>query len=102
MKQVEPRLFVDEGWNQKNGIWYKGYSTECILEDSIYDIVNGYQPSGKYCVICNGEVYYPMLRGFPIYILAKQKTNLKLDGFEAEIYKSEPMPDIGRCIPSTV
>ena len=94
MKQVEPRLFLDEGWNQKNGIWYKGYSTECILEDSIYDIVNGYQPSGKYCVICNGEVYYPMLRGFPVYVLGNQKTNLKLDDFEAEIYEPRPMPDI--------
>jgi hypothetical protein len=94
MKQVEPRLFVDEGWNQKNGIWYKGYSTECILEDSIYDIVNGHQPSGKYCVICNGEVYHPILRGFPLYFNGHKKTNLKLDDFEAEIYKPEPMPDI--------
>lgn len=93
MKQVEPRLFLDEGWNQKNGIWYKGYSTECVLEDSIYDIVNGYQPSGKYCVICNGEIYHPILRGFPVYSRDTQKTNLKLDEYEVELYSILPPPE---------
>jgi hypothetical protein len=88
MKQVEPRLFVDEGWNQKSGIWYKGYSTECVLEDTIYDIVNGYQPSGKYCVICNGEVYHPILRGFPLYSLGSNKTNIQLSGYDPAIYPS--------------
>lgn len=88
MNQVEPRLFLDDGWNQKSGIWYKGYSTECVLEHSIYDIVNGYQPSGKYCVICNGEVYHPILRGFPIYFLNDQKTNLKLEGFSISGYET--------------
>jgi hypothetical protein len=86
MKQVEPRLFVDEGWNQKNGIWYKGYSTECVLEDSIYDIVNGYKPSGKYCVICNSEVYHPVLRGFPLYSLGNSKTNIQLSGYDPVVY----------------
>lgn len=94
MKQVEPRLFLDEGWNQKNGIWYKGYSTECVLEDSIYDIVNGYQPSGKYCVICNDEIYHPVLRGFPVYFLEKQKTNLKIEGYEAARYTNPKMPAV--------
>lgn len=81
MRQVEPRLFVDEGWNQKNGIWYKGYSTECVLEDAIYDIVNGYKPSGKYCVICADEIYHPLLRGFPVFEFNNDKTNIKLDNF---------------------
>jgi hypothetical protein len=88
LTQVEPKLFLDQGWNQKSGIWYKGYSTECVLEDSIYDIVNGYQPAGKYCVICNGEVYYPVLRGFPLYSLGSNKTNLQLSGYDSVIYPS--------------
>jgi hypothetical protein len=93
MKQVEPRLFLDGGWNQKNGIWYKGYSTDCVLEDSIYDIVNGYQPSGKYCVICNSEIYHPILRGFPIYLVGSNKTNLKLDGYEIQLYETLEEPN---------
>ena len=88
MKQVEHRLFLDDGWNHKSGIWYKGYSTECVLEDSVYDIVNGYQPSGKWCVICADEIYHPVLRGFPIYELNGSKTNIKLDGYEISIYPS--------------
>lgn len=81
LTQVEPRLFLDKGWDQKNGIWYKGYSTECVLEDSIYDIVNGYQPAGKYCVICNDEIYHPVLRGFPLMEYDGNKTNIKLPNF---------------------
>lgn len=88
--QVEPKLFLDHGWNQKSGIWYKGYSTECVLEDSIYDIVNGYQPAGKYCIICNGEVYHPVLRGFPLYSLGSNKTNIQLSGYDSVIYPSIP------------
>lgn len=90
MKQVEPRLFLDDGWNQKSGIWYKGYSTECVLEDSIYDIVNGYQPAGKYCVICNGEVYHPPLRGFPLYAKDDILTNLKFENFDLVLYEVFP------------
>lgn len=88
LKQVEPRLFLDDGWNHKNGIWYKGYSTECVLEDSVYDIVNGYQPAGKYCVICAGEIYHPLLRGFPVYEHEDVKTNLKFDDFSRADYKT--------------
>jgi hypothetical protein len=90
LTQVEPKLFLDQGWNQKSGIWYKGYSTECVLEDSIYDIVNGYQPAGKYCVICNGEVYHSVLRGFPLYSLGSNKTNIQLSGYDSVIYPSIP------------
>jgi hypothetical protein len=90
LTQVEFKLFLDQGWNQKSGIWYKGYSTECVLEDSIYDIVNGYQPAGKYCVICNGEVYHSVLRGFPLYSLGSNKTNIQLSGYDPAIYPSIP------------
>ncbi len=90
LTQVESKLFLDQGWNQKSGIWYKGYSTECVLKDSIYDIVNGYQPAGKYCVICNSEVYHPVLRGFPLYSLGSNKTNIQLSGYDSVIYPSIP------------
>lgn len=90
LQQVESKLYLDMGWNQKSGIWYKGYSTECVLEDSIYDIVNGYQPSGKYCVICNGEVYHPVLRGFPVFGKDNQITNIKIDGFDPLPYQTLP------------
>lgn len=93
LKQVEPRLFLDDGWNHKSGIWYKGYSTECVLEDSVYDIVNGYQPAGKWCVICADEVYHPVLRGFPVYIQDKSRTNIKLDGFDWGEYNCLPPPE---------
>ena len=43
--KVEPNLYLDKGWNHKSGIWYKGYSTECVLEDSVYDIGNGFNLS---------------------------------------------------------
>lgn len=86
MKQAEPHLFLDDGWNCKSGIWYKGYSTECILEDAVYDIVNGYQPAGKWCVICNGEIYHPVLRGFPVFSNETTLTNLKIDGLDWHIY----------------
>lgn len=97
LTQVEPKLFLDQGWNQKSGIWYKGYSTECVLEDSIYDIVNGYQPAGKYCVICNSEVYHPVLRGFPLYSLGSNKTNIQLSGYDVVIYPSIP-PQTGSVL----
>lgn len=91
--KVEPNLYLDKGWNHKSGIWYKGYSTECVLEDSVYDIVNGYKPSGKYCVICAGEIYHPVLRGFPIYGKDKEKTNIKLVGFSPVEYDVLPFQE---------
>lgn len=93
LKQVEPRLFLDDGWNHKSGIWYKGYSTECVLEDSIYDIVNGYQPAGKYCVICAGVVYHPVLRGFPLFGSEENITNIKLENFEIIKYDNPSYSD---------
>lgn len=92
--QVAPRLFLDEGWNQKSGIWYKGYSTECVIEDSIYDIVNGYQPAGKYCVICNDEIYHPVLRGFPVFQFEDNLTTLELPGYSAMLYDYPAVPKL--------
>jgi len=88
LTQVSPNLFLDKGWNESNGIWYKGYSTECVLKDRIYDIINGFQPSGKYCVIYNSEIYHPVLRGFPLYSLGNNKTNIQLSGHTPVIYPS--------------
>lgn len=93
MKQVEPRLFLDEGWSNLDGIWYKGYSTDCKLSESLFDILAGYQPAGKWCVIFNEQVYHPVLRGFPIYVSGPDKTNLKVDGFAIVLYQTPPAPN---------
>ena len=90
--QVEPRLFLDQGWNQYENIWYKGYSTECVLSEKLSDILEGYQPSGKWCVIHEEKIYHPVLRGFPIYHKDDEQTNLQLEGFEVLIY-SNPETD---------
>jgi hypothetical protein len=97
MKQVEPRLFLDEGWNQLNSIWYKGYSTECSLKDSLADILDGYKPDGKWCVIYNSQIFHPVLRGFPIYELKNNKTNLNLEGYSIKLY-SEIDPTEGSTL----
>jgi hypothetical protein len=94
LTQVQENLFLDQGWSELNGIWYKGYSTECSLKDSLTDILSGYQPAGKWCVIYERQVFYPKLRGFPLYYNGDKKTNLKLADFKEEIYKAVPMPDI--------
>ena len=94
LTQVQENLFLDQGWNESNGIWYKGYSTECKLKDSLTDIIDGYQPTGKWCVIVNNQVYYPKLRGFPVYVNGDQKTNLKLVGYEPEFYKVVQLPEM--------
>lgn len=86
LTKVEPRLFLDDGWDYQTGVWYKGYSTECKLKDCLSDIISGYQPAGKWCAIHNGKVYHPNLRGFPMYRNAESATNLNLDGYEAVVY----------------
>lgn len=91
LNQVEPRLFLDDGWNYQYGVWYKGYSTECVLKDSLIDIIDGYQPSGKWCVIFNDQVYHPVLRGFPLYELEGSLTNLLIDGYQTKLYPN-PSP----------
>lgn len=97
LKEVESNLYLDEGWNQKHGVWYKGYSTECVLADAVDSIIDGYRPVGKWCVIHDGQVYHPTLRGFPIYELGNSKTNLKLEGYDIKLY-----PDIDPIEGSTL
>lgn len=79
--QVDTNLFLDKGWSNVGSIWYKGYSTECKIFEKLPDILQGYQPPGKYCVIHNNQIYHPALRGFPLWKLNDSLTNLKLDGY---------------------
>ena len=92
MKQVEPRLFLDEGWSYLHGVWYKGYSTECVLSDSLVKILEGYQPAGKWCAIYNGKIHHPVLRGFPVYSIDNQYTNMKLEGVDLTPYNELEFP----------
>jgi hypothetical protein len=80
--KVDTGLYLDKGWSNQGSIWYKGYSTECKLSDNLQSILQGYQPAGKYCVINNNKVYHPTLRGFPLFRLNNNLTNLKLDGYD--------------------
>lgn len=98
LKQVLPRLFLDDGWSNKGNIYFKGYSTECVLADSIDDILSGYQPAGKWCVIHEEKVYHPLLRGFPLFSRNDEQTNLKLAGFETVIYSKIEDPVLGERI----
>lgn len=69
-------LYLDDGWEESNGAWYKGYSLDGKLSESISDIVNGARPNGIWCVILNGVVYHPKLRGFPLFTNGVEYTNL--------------------------
>lgn len=92
LKQVSARLFLDEGWQSKETAYYKGYSTDCVLADNIDDIINGYKPAGKWCVIKDETLYHPVLRGFPVFAKDDNLTNLKLAGFEPVQYDVLPPP----------
>lgn len=81
LEKVSTDLYLDKGWNNKDFIWYKGYSTDCKISDKLTDILQGYQPAGKWCVIHDKKVHHPKLRGFPLWELDTQLTNIKLDGF---------------------
>lgn len=90
--KVADNLFLDQGWKTKNikdiNYWYKGYSTECVLDEAIEEIVDGYKPNGKYAVISQeGNLYYPVLRGFPVYTDSKIRTNIPLPNLEPERYE---------------
>jgi hypothetical protein len=93
MNKVADRLFLDNGWNFKDNIWYKGYSVDCALADSLLDILDGYQPNGKWCVIHDEVVYHPVLRGFPLYRYNGEQTNLALEGFDVVTYKEPDITD---------
>lgn len=76
LKQVSTNLFLDDGWQNINSVYYKGYSTQCNIAESIDDILNGYKPNGIWCVIYNHNIYHSELRGFPIYTNGVDTTNL--------------------------
>jgi hypothetical protein len=94
LKQVSSNLFLDDGWTELNNVWYKGYSTDCKLSESLSDIIDGYKPAGKWCVIHDAIIYHPVLRGFPVYELEGNKTNIQLKNYEPVIY-SETSPKLG-------
>ena len=73
LNKVHDKLFLDNGWTQvsvdESLTWYKGYSTECRLENSIESILAGYKPKGIWCVISivdnEYKVFYPNSYIFP-------------------------------------
>jgi hypothetical protein len=83
LEKVDDRIFLDKGWSNQGLIWYKGYSTECKLSDSLQSILQGYQPAGKWCVIHNEKVHHPKLRGFPFYKSNNNQTNLNIGRYES-------------------
>ena len=94
LQKVSERLYLDEGWNQIDNIWYKGYSTDCTLSERLSDIIKGYQPAGKWCVIHDEKIYHPVLRGFPLYRTEDNSlTNLKFDNV-SDVYYNEPIMPI--------
>ena len=62
MNNVRDKLWLEDGWKETDGIYYKGYSLECRLEDTIKAITMGYKPNGKWCVIKGDKIYHPLLR----------------------------------------
>lgn len=94
VNKVADNLFLDKGWKCKNidGInyWYKGYSTECVLEDSISYIIGNNKPTGKWLVISeNKDLYHPELRGCPVYKDDSGiKTNIPLPNLDADSYST--------------
>jgi hypothetical protein len=82
LTQVDTNLFLDRGWSNVGSVWYKGYSTDCVLKDNLQKIIEGYQPAGKYCVISDNKVYHPLLRGFPLWKLNDSLTNLQTEGYD--------------------
>jgi hypothetical protein len=92
--RVAPRLFLDEGWDNVGNIWYKGYSTDCTIADCLNDIVDGYQPAGKWCVIKDEKIFHPVLRGFPLYYYENNITTLRLAEYQPVLYNFPQAPTI--------
>jgi len=91
LNQAAENLYLDDGWNHikiyDHDIYYKGYSTQCNLFSNLENILNNYQPAGKWCVLVksaknNIEIKHPKLRGFPLYSDSVNFTNLKLPEFK--------------------
>ena len=82
--KVTENLFLDKGWKCEKindvNYWYKGYSTDCILSNHVKEIIDGYNANGKYAIVSErGDIYHPLLRGFPLYTNQKGiKTNMPL------------------------
>lgn len=89
LTQVSDNLQLDQGWSNQGDVWYKGYSTECVLSDKLYDIIGGYKPAGKWCVISDQKIYHPVLRSFPVYQLNGCLTNLKIHDQNQYPYQEE-------------
>lgn len=98
--KVADNLFLDKGWKCQNinniNYWYKGYSTECVLEDRISYIIDDYKPNGKWAVISeSGDLYYPILRGFPVYKNKHgTKTNIPLPNLDVDNYNTFKMTKV--------
>lgn len=77
LTEIDQGFFIDQGWSHSENIWYKGYSTDCVLADNVKEIVQqGYRPRGKWCVLHNNEIFHPDLRGFPVYSIGDDLTNI--------------------------
>lgn len=95
LTQVEPKLFLDQGWKNINDAWYKGYSTEIKLDDAVIDIIQGYRPAGKWAVIKDNKLYHPNFRGFPLFNRGTDITNINLEGYEPLTYSYDIVPTDG-------
>lgn len=88
LTKVHDRLYLDDGWNYVDNIWFKGYVLGSDLRNEIASIVKGATPKGIWCLIkFNGtdyDIYYPNPRGFPLYKQNNEITNLKLLNFIQE------------------
>jgi hypothetical protein len=105
LDQKSENLYLDKGWQYYKGkydtYWYKGYSTECSLEHSIEKIIDGYKPAGKWAIISSaGIIYFPLLRGFPLYSNGIDYTNMPLPEYEYVGYDT-PSLKIGEQITIT-
>lgn len=96
LSQVAGNVFLDQGWRTQthNNIkfWFKGYSTDCVLEENLFQIFQGYRPNGKYAVITeHGKLFYAKLRPFPVYASKDKriKSNIPLPNLIPEIYQTD-------------
>jgi len=99
LTHVHTSLYIDDAWFHSEvfgvPVWYKGYSTDCVLADALQDILNGYQPAGKWCVISYDNTYkihHYIIRPFPIFQRGEEYTNINLDGFIRTPYELPQEP----------
>jgi hypothetical protein len=70
---------LDKGWKEKYGIWCKGYSTNCRIEDLLLDIVDVYNQNGKWYIIYQEQIFHPELRKFSVHSNGTDFTNYWMD-----------------------